>query len=174
MTSPSAQQPNAPEPGVYRIDPEASTIRFETRAMFGMVPVRGTFTIARGQITVGEDATRSTVDVTVRADSFDSRNQKRDEHIRSADFLEAGAHPEIVFHSESATRSAGGATVEGTLTVHGVTRPTVLTVSSVSADGGRLTATATAAVDRVDFGLTKAKGMAGRRLAITLDVVAVR
>lgn len=114
------------------------------------------------------------MDVTVRADSFHTGNRKRDDHIRSADFLEAETHPEIVFHSDSAARSAGGATVSGTLTVQGVTRPAVLTVTSVSADGERLTATASAVVDRVDFGVTKATGMAGRKLTLNLDVVAVR
>lgn len=174
MTTPNANQVNDPQPGVYRIDPDASTIRFETRAMFGMTAVRGTFAVDRGQITVDPDATRSSVDAVILTQSFDSGDKKRDEHICSPAFLDAKTHPEIVFHSDSASRSAGAAAVNGSLTVHGQTQPTVLTLTSVATDGDRLTATATAVIDRYTFGVTKSKGLAGRRLTINLDVVAVR
>jgi polyisoprenoid-binding protein YceI len=169
----TAQQPD-PQPGVYRLDADASTISFQTRAMFGLSTVKGSFSVSEGEITVDSDVSRSTVDVVIRADSFDSGDHKRDEHIRSAAYLDASGHPEIVFRGDGAVRSGTQGSVSGVLTVQGRSRPTVLTVSSWATDGERLTVRASAVVDRYDFGITKAKGLAGRRLTVDLDVVAVR
>ncbi|MGA8114421.1 MAG: YceI family protein [Actinocatenispora sp.] len=162
-----------PKPGVYRIDPDASTIRFATRSLFGLVPVKGTFAIEQGQLAVAESAADSTVDVVVRADSFDTGNAKRDEHVRSADFLHVSDHPEIRFRSQGPQRD-GEATLHGELTVQGVSQPSVLTIESVTVDDAGLTVRAGTTVDRYAFGVTKSKGMAGRYLSITLDVVAAR
>ncbi|MEV0277906.1 YceI family protein [Streptomyces sp. NPDC050610] len=165
-----------PPPGVYRIDPDASAIRFTTRAMFGLFPVRGAFAVDHGQISIAEaDAERdSEVEAVIRAASFASGVRRRDEHVRSADYLDAAAHPEIRFRGRGAERGAGKTTVHGELTVRGVTQPMALTLTTVAADGTRLTVGATAVVDRYAFGVTNAKGMTGRRLDIALEVVAVR
>lgn len=159
-------------PGVYHIDPAATTVRFATRAVFGLLPVRGSFTVDHGRILVTEDVGDSTVDVVIRAASFESGNPQRDGHVRSSDYLDAAAHPEIVFRGREVSRSAEGAGVRGSLTVRGVTRPTVLTLGPVVTDDRCLRVQATTSVDRYAFGLTKAKGMTGRHLAITLEVVA--
>lgn len=159
-------------PGVYRVDPAATTVRFTTRAVFGLLPVRGSFTIDHGRILIAEDVGGSTVDVVIRAASFESGNPQRDEHVRSPDYLGAAAHPEIVFHGQDVSRSPEGAGVRGSLTVRGVTRPSVLKLGPVVTDGRCLRVRATTGVDRYAFGLTRAKGMTGRHLAITLEVVA--
>ncbi|MGC5015044.1 YceI family protein [Streptosporangium sp. DT93] len=159
-------------PGVYRVDPDATKVRFTTRAMFGLLPVRGSFTVDHGRILVTEDVEGSTVDVVIRAAGFESGNAQRDEHVRSSDYLDAAAYPEIVFSGQDVTRSAEGAAVRGSLTVKGVTRPTVLTLGPVVTDDRCLRVRATTDVDRYAFGLTRAKGMTGRRLAITLEVTA--
>lgn len=142
--------------------------------MFGLLPVSGTFSIGEGQITVAEAEAESAVDVAIPATSFASGNPKRDAHIHSADYLDAAQYSEIRFQSQSVKRSGDQVTVHGELTVHGVSRPTVLTLGTVEADGSRLTARATATVDRYAFGLTNGKGMTGRHIRVTLDVVAVR
>ncbi len=159
-------------PGVYRIDPGATTVRFTTRAVFGLLPVQGFFTVDHGRILITEDIGDSAVDVVIRAASFESGNPQRDEHVRSLDYLDAAAHPEIVFRSRDVERSAEGASVQGSLTVRGVTRPTVLTLGPVITDDQCLRAQAATSIDRYAFGLTKAKGMTGRHLGITLEVVA--
>ncbi|MEU4534465.1 YceI family protein [Streptosporangium sp. NPDC023825] len=159
-------------PGVYRIDPDATTVRFTTRAVFGLLPVRGSFTVDHGRILVTDDAGDSTVDVVIRTASFESGNSQRDGHVRSPDYLDAAAHPEIVFRAHGVGRSAEGAEVRGSLTVRGVTRPTVLTLGPVVTDDRCLRVRATTGVDRYAFGLTRAKGMTGRHLGITLEVVA--
>ncbi|MEV4183373.1 YceI family protein [Streptosporangium canum] len=159
-------------PGVYRIDPGATTVRFTTRAVFGLLPVQGFFTVDHGRILITEDIGDSAVDVVIRAASFESGNPQRDEHVRSSDYLDAPVHPEIVFRSRDVKRSAEGASVQGSLTVRGVTRPTVLTLGPVVTDDQCLRAQAATSIDRYAFGLTKAKGMTGRHLGITLEVIA--
>uniref|UniRef100_A0AAU3GW29 YceI family protein n=1 Tax=Streptomyces sp. NBC_01401 TaxID=2903854 RepID=A0AAU3GW29_9ACTN len=163
-----------PVAGAYDIDPSASTVRFDTRAMFGLVPVRGTFTIGHGRITVTELAEEVSVHVVMEAAGFDSGNQKRDDHVRSADFLDVARHPEIDFLSRRLERSEAEATLHGDLTVRGVTRPVAVTLDTVTEDEKRITAVGTATVDRYAFGVTKAKGMTGRYLKLTLEIVANR
>ena len=141
--------------------------------MFGLISVTGTFTVAQGEFTVAEDAAGSTIDVSVLAESFGSGNPKRDTHIRSAEYLEAAAHPEIVFRSAS-IQQGSGTTAPGELTVRGVVQPCVLTISSLTGDDKTVTAKATTTVDRYAFGLTKQKGMVGRQTILEIEVVAVR
>ncbi|WP_263172596.1 YceI family protein [Streptomyces sp. SCSIO ZS0520] len=162
------------EPGTYEIEPGASTVRFATRAMFGLVPVRGSFALREGRITVSEPVEESSVEVVIDAGGFDSGNRKRDEHVKSADYLDAAAHPGIAYRGTGVSRTAEGATLQGELTVKGVTRPVAVTVGAVAVEGRRLTARGTATVDRYAFDITTAKGMTGRRLTLTLDIVASR
>ncbi|WP_058045804.1 YceI family protein [Streptomyces roseifaciens] len=169
-----ADQKNGPLPGVYRIDPEASRVRFRMRALFGLFPIKGTLSVAHGRIAVEEPESASTVEAVIPVDSFASGHAQRDRHVRSADYLDSALHPEIRFHGGDVRRADGEVTVHGELTVRGVARPVALTLSQVEADGSRLALQATAVVDRYEFGVTHAKGMTGRRLRIALDVVAVR
>ncbi|GAA3018891.1 YceI family protein [Streptosporangium longisporum] len=159
-------------PGTYRVDPDATTVRFTTRAVFGLLPVRGSFAVDHGRIVVTESVGDSTVDVVIRAAGFESGNPQRDEHVRSSDYLDAAAYPEIVFRGREVERSAEGAGVRGTLTVRDVTLPTVLSIGHVTTGDGCLRARATTDIDRYAFGLTRAKGMTGRHLGITIEVVA--
>ncbi|GGV30286.1 hypothetical protein GCM10010277_13700 [Streptomyces longisporoflavus] len=173
MVLPTRTEQNVPESGTYEIDPMTSTVRFRTRTVFGLLPVRGTFDIVRGVITVTDVVEDSAVDVTIRADTFDSGLKRRDRHVVSADYLDAAGHPEIGFRSSRVAESATGtAELRGELTVRGVTRPVAVTVGAVASDGRRLTAEGTATVDRYAFGVTTAKGMTGRRLKLRLTIEA--
>src|SRR3954462_11985682 len=118
----SGNQP-LPAAGTYEIDPVASTVRFDTRAMFGLIPVHGTFAIGHGRITVADLAEELSVHVVMQAESFESGNQQRDDHVRSSDYLDVAQHPEISFRSQRLERSAADAALKGELTVCGVTRP---------------------------------------------------
>ncbi|MFD0554781.1 YceI family protein [Streptomyces rectiviolaceus] len=100
-----------PKSGTYEIDPTASTVRFRTRTVFGLFPVRGTFGIDRGRITVTDAVEESSVDVTIRADTFDSGLERRDRHVASGDYLDAAAYPDIEFRSRRVAESATGTAV---------------------------------------------------------------
>ncbi|MEU7581339.1 YceI family protein [Streptomyces sp. NPDC041068] len=164
----------APEAGTYDIDTTASAVRFRTRSVFGIVPVRGTFGLARGTVVVADPVEESTVDVTIRTDTFDSGLRRRDRHVLSADYLDAATYPEIAFRAHGLRRAEQGAVLEGELTVHGVTGTVAVTVDSSVTEGRRLRVRGTATIDRYAFGVTKAKGMTGRRLRVDLDVHATR
>jgi polyisoprenoid-binding protein YceI len=173
-----------PAPATYEIDPAASKVSFVTRHMFGLGQVRGTFALKEGRITVtdpgapgaggagDEGSAGVVVDVVVDPSRFDTGNPKRDDHIRSASYLEVAAYPEIVFRGERVERSGTEAALPGELTVRGVTRPVTVRIESFAEDGGRITATGSATIDRFDFGLTAQKGMTGRRLRVILEIVA--
>ncbi|MER6997664.1 YceI family protein [Streptomyces sp. NPDC000410] len=162
-----------PAAGTYEIDPTASTVSFSMRTVFGLLPVHGTVTIEQGRITVAEVAEESSVDVSIDAASFDSGIKKRDDHVKSADYLDVARHPEMAFRSRRLERSGDAhATLYGELTACGVTQPVAVTLGAVAHDEKRLTARGTATIDRYAFGVTKTKGMTGRRLKVTLEVVA--
>jgi polyisoprenoid-binding protein YceI len=159
-----------PRLGRYEIDPGRSIVRFRTRHLFGLAPVRGTFAIRGGTIDVAEPATASTVRAEIDAASFRTGNPVRDKTVRSARFLDVAQHPAMTFSSERLTP----ATLSGTLTVHGVTRPVELSIDQLDVRPDAFTARASAAVDRTDFGVTASRGMAGARLHLTLEIQCVR
>jgi polyisoprenoid-binding protein YceI len=111
--------------GTWQIDPVHSTVGFQVKHL-GIANVRGEFEDFNGQLVVDENGA-GTVTGTVKVASVDTRNEGRDEHLRSADFFEAETYPEIKFNSTSVSGLDNGEfTVTGDLTIHGVTRPVTL------------------------------------------------
>ena len=165
---------NAFDPGIYRIDPERSTITFRTRHLFGLGPVRGTFRLRTGEILVADPAGESAVRATVDAGSFHTGNPGRDGTVLSARLLNAGKYPDITFASSQVSESDGRWAVRGTLVVTGHEQPVELAIEQARADGPRLSFVATAGIDRYAFGVTAMKGLAARRLNCRLEIVAIR
>ena len=166
MSTPSAVR--LPAPGTYVVDPAGSSVRFSTRHFFGLGPVRGTFAVTGGTITVAGD--RVEAFGSVDAASFDTGNATRDGQVRSKTYLDAERHPEITL------RAAGTVTgpIDGELTARGGTAPVELTVVDVQEDGPTLTIRLTTTVDRYAHGITAMKGMTGRRLQLELTARATR
>jgi polyisoprenoid-binding protein YceI len=110
--------------GTYTLDPSHSRIGFVARHAM-VTKVRGSFNDFDASVTVdAEDITRSSAQVTINVDSIDTRNEQRDGHLRSNDFLDIANHPQITFVSTSVTPVAEDVVrVEGDLTIKGVTRP---------------------------------------------------
>src|SRR3954452_17222459 len=94
--------------------------------------VRGHLGPVTGTIVIDEqDLSRSRVDVSIDARGIDSREPKRDEHLRSADFLDVANHPNVTFRStrvEAPEGLGGDLRVTGNLTIRGVSRPVTLEV----------------------------------------------
>jgi polyisoprenoid-binding protein YceI len=156
--------------GRYEIDPDASTVAFRCRAVFGLVPVRGTFTVRSGTVDVAEPLADSRIRAEIDTASFDTGNRRRDDHVRSADYLDAARHPLMTFVADQ----VGASAVAGTLTVCGVSRPVRLAVTRADATADALSVRATTRVDRTAFGVTTARGMTGRWLDVTLDIRCAR
>jgi polyisoprenoid-binding protein YceI len=157
-------------PGHYEIDPAASAVTFRTRHLFGLAPVRGRFTVRSGAVDVADPVTSSGISAEIDAASFRTGHGQRDTSVRSARFLDVGRYPVITFRAER----VDGASVAGTLTVRDVTRPVTVLIERVSAAAGSFTACVSTRIDRADFGVTAARGLAARGLEITAEVRCVR
>ncbi len=172
-TTPSALPPS----GTYEIDPTRSTITFETRHLFGLAGVNGTFAVQDGSISIpsaDETAAHLTVGLRVDAASFHTGNPRRDKHVLSKDFLDVEVYPLMEFSASAAPHDFDGQSVTGSLRVMGNERPVGVAVQqfAATADGVRVLGRTT--INRYDFGVTKMKGMAGRDLGMTIDLVAQR
>jgi polyisoprenoid-binding protein YceI len=97
---------------------------------------------------------RSTVRITIDAASINTRVSRRDDHLRSADFLDAAKYPTIVFESKSIARTAEKAgTITGDLTMHGVTKSITVPVTAVFYGAGRGRFRGTFALNRSEWGV---------------------
>lgn len=113
----------AVETGVWQLDQTASTVGISHKTMWGLVNVKGTFGTLSGQGEVRGDGSAIGT-VTLDAASLDTKNAKRDKHLRSADLFDTDKFPEITFAARSAELRDGDTVhVVGQLTVHGVSRP---------------------------------------------------
>jgi polyisoprenoid-binding protein YceI len=182
--STTSVETNLPSAGTWTIDPSHSTVQFSVRHMM-VAKVRGRFGTFDGTITVGEEPVVSSVTASIDAASIDTGDPKRDEHLRSADFLDVESHPTLAFASR-AVRDNGDGTyaVEGDLTIHGTTRPVELALEYLGAGpdpwgGTRAGFEATTEISRKDFGLEwnvalEAGGfLVGDKVQIQLDIEAV-
>jgi len=147
--------------------------------------VRGHLGPVTGTVFIDEqDLTRSRVDVSIDARGIDSREPKRDEHLRSADFLDVANHPTITFRSsrvEAPSGARGDLRVTGDLTIRGVTHPVTLEVDPLPAPiqdpwgNTRRGVSARARISRKEWGLTwnlalEAGGVVvGDEVAIEID-----
>jgi polyisoprenoid-binding protein YceI len=159
--------------GSWTLDTARSEVRLKSRSLWGLAPVKGVFREVTGNGTVSA-AGEVTGTIAVAARSVDTKNKKRDEHLRSADFFDAANHPDITFTVDSIEPGNGAARVTGSLTVRGQTRPVSFDATVSSADGetwldGEIQ------VNRADFGLTwNQMGMASMRNTITVHAVFTR
>jgi len=111
----------------------------------------------------------------VAAGSIDTKNKKRDEHLRSADFFDADNHPGITVSVDGITLSGTGAQVTGTLAVRDRTRPVSFDAKVSAVDAAEVWLDAEVQVNRADFGLTwNQMGMASMDNTITVHAVLTR
>ncbi|MEW2047627.1 YceI family protein [Streptomyces sp. NPDC005476] len=158
----------AVETGLWQLDAGASTVALKHKSMWGLVPVKGVFATVGGGGEVTADGT-VTGTLTLDAASIDTKNAKRDTHLRSADFFDVDKYPEITFALRASELGADGtARMSGQLTVRGISRPQAVTARVTQADADAVTLDATFTVDRQEFGITTNQlGMMGGLTTIT-------
>ena len=173
-----------PATGTYAIDPSHTHVGFKVRHL--MSKVRGRFAEVEGAITVAEEPLASSVEVSVPLASVDTRDEKRDGHLRSADFFDVESHPTMTFRSTGVRQVAEGRfAVDGELAIRGTTRPLTLeaTFDGAGQDpwgGERIGFTATGKLDREDFGLTWNQALetggllVGREITIEIEAEFVK
>ena len=186
-TASSNKAPLPATAAVWDIDSVHSQAHFKVRHLM-VSHVRGTLGEISGTVVLDDaDVTRSRVDVRIDARGIETRDDKRDAHLRSADFLDVANHPYLTFVSRQVRRDKGGRlAVEGDLTIRGNTRPVTLEVESledaVTDPWGNVKrgASARAAINRKDFGLEwnvalEAGGvLVGEQVAIEIEVELAR
>jgi polyisoprenoid-binding protein YceI len=147
--------------GNWRLDPAGTTIELRTKAMWGLAKVRGRFKALEGSGVVGEDGTVSGT-IVFDAKSIDTKNKKRDTHLRSEDFFEVDKYPTFTYSATGASHTDDGKLkVAGSLTIRDQSRPLELLVTATRPASGGATLTAEAEIDRRQWGMTWAKMGAG-------------
>lgn len=148
-----------PAPGTFVIDPAHTRVGFVAKHLM-VTKVRGSFGEVEGVVTVPADPTQASAEATMQSASITTGSPDRDAHLKSGDFLQIEEHPTVTYRSTGISGVKGDVfTVQGELTIKGVTRPVELAVEidGVAADpwgGERVSITARGEIDREDFGLT--------------------
>jgi polyisoprenoid-binding protein YceI len=173
-----------PQPGLWRIDPGHAEVGFVGRH-FMLTKVRGRFEGVRGELHIAEDPSSSSLVVEIDMASVSSGSTDRDDHLRSSDFFDVTNFPLATFRSTAITWNGTSGTVDGDLTLVGVTRPVQLDAEfrgAVRDLGGshRAVFAATGELDREDWGLTwnqalEAGGLlVSKRVRLEIEVETVR
>jgi polyisoprenoid-binding protein YceI len=138
--------------GSWALDGAKSSVGLRTKSVWGLAKVKGVFSQVTGQAVISASGEASGT-ITVGTASIDTGIKKRDDHLRSADFLDAGKYPDITFSATSVALSGESAAVSGTLTVRDQTRP--VTVSgTVAAGADEISLDAELPVNRGNYGMS--------------------
>jgi len=171
----------------YVIDPIHSTVGFKVRHLM-VSNVRGEFSGVAGTVAFdAEDSANSKVEAAIDATTIQTRDNQRDQHLKSADFLDVEKFPKITFISKKVVPIGDGEwRVVGDLTIHGVTKEVDLDVEGPTPEvkdpwgNIKIGATATTKVNRKDFELVwnvalEAGGvLVGDEVAIQLELEMTR
>ncbi|MFJ9035854.1 YceI family protein [Streptomyces sp. NPDC102406] len=176
-----AQPPQLPAPGDWEIEPTHSSIAFTARHI-GLARIHGRFNTFAGALRVADRIEESAIHVVIDAGSIDTNVRMRDDHLRSADFLDVARFPTLEFYGERFAHRGGSRwAVTGALSLHGVTRTVTLDAEYLGLGNGmegeaRVACRATAELHRDDFTVSwqtmLARGIAvvGSSVKIDLDV----
>lgn len=171
----------------WTIDPDHSNVGFKVKHLM-VSNVKGTFEKHTGIVEINDkDITKSKVEVSIDTNSINTNVQKRDEHLRSADFFNVAKYPTMTFVSKKVAKAGKDKLkVTGDLTLHGITKQIVLDVEGPTKESKdpwgniRKGATATTKINRKDFGLVwnaalETGGVAvGEEITITLEIELIK
>jgi polyisoprenoid-binding protein YceI len=171
--------------GTWSVDPSHSRVEFQVKHL-GIASVRGHFASFEGTLEVGDDLSSARAYGTVDVASVDTNEEKRDAHLRSADFFDAEQHSQIRFVStEIVPVDDETFEISGDVTLHGVTRPITLKAEVTGTEqdpwgNERVGLEVTGQLDRGEFGMTfnQALGsgnvLVSDRVKLRLDISAVK
>jgi polyisoprenoid-binding protein YceI len=163
-------------PVTYEVDYEHTHPSFAADHFGGMSVWRGKFNQTSGKIVLDREAQTGTVDVTIDTTSVDSGLDKLNDHLKTADFFDVAKFPTATYKGKLAKFKDGAPTeVQGTLTMHGVSKPVTLTIRSFKCMPHPMKkkefcgADAGATINREDFGMGWGKSF-GFKMDVTLDI----
>jgi polyisoprenoid-binding protein YceI len=162
---------------VWQIDPQHTAAGFSVKHLM-ISTVRGQFKSVTGTVVwEDQDISKSTVDVTIDANTVDTSEPKRDADLKSANFFDVARYPTITFKSKTIEQvSAAKMKITGDLTIHGVTKEVVLNVEGPTGPvkdpwgNTRVAASATTTINRQDFGIKWDNKMDNGGLVVSNDV----
>jgi polyisoprenoid-binding protein YceI len=164
------------EAAAYVIDPDHSQVIFKVKHM-GISTVTGRFDLIEGSYSFDDaDISKSSVETTIASASINTNKQKRDDHLKSPDFLDVAKNPTITFKSKEVKKGDGDDfIIVGDLTINGVTKQVELDAEyggkAQDPMGNERTAfTAETKIDRKDFGITWNKTLDSGGLVVGDDV----
>jgi polyisoprenoid-binding protein YceI len=160
--------------GTWHVDPQASSLTFSARGAFGLVPVHGTFNAYEGELVVdGRDVHG---ELRIHAATLDTKNDKRDTHLRSADFFHVAEHPTVTFALAELEPSADGKLeLSGTLKIRDNELALTAPLHASRLDDDHLRLETNVSVDRAAAGVGWAKmGMIRGKAHLGASIVLVR
>lgn len=169
----------------WDFDLSHSSVNFHVRHLM-VSKVHGRFSQWNGTLELDEqDLTNSRLDVAIDAASVDTKEPKRDEHLRSADFFDVATYPQLTFKSTRIEKHGSDYKVTGDLTIRGITKSVALLVEGGDQvkdpwGGIRTGFSAKTTVNRKDFGLTWNVALetggfvVSDKIEITLEIEAVK
>lgn len=167
----------------WTIDSSHSAATFKVRHLM-VSDVRGEFQKITGTVAYdGKDLSKAVIDISIDAKSINTREPKRDEHLRSADFFDVEKHPVLTFKSKKITpKGKGKFEIKGDLTIRGTTKEVTLAATGPTPEvkdpwgNIKIGASAATKINRKDFGLTWNKALeaggvlVGDEVEINLDI----
>ena len=169
-----AQLENGSLAGNWALDPARSTAALRSKSVWGLLTVKGVFGSIEGGGTVSP-AGEVTGRIALATGSLDTKNKKRDDHLRSDDFFLTEKYPAITFTLDNLVPASEGVTVSGTLTVREASRPISFPATVTLAGNGEVALDATVHVDRSEFGVSfNQLGMLSMKNTVTIHAVFTR
>lgn len=152
-----------------------------TISHLGFSTMHGRFNQTDGSLVMDRDGFASSVDITIDASSIDTGHDKRDDHLRNEDYFNVAKYPTITYESSKVTFTGEKtATVEGELTLLGVSKPVTLTVDQINCGTHPFFQhyvcgfNATTEFKRSEFGMTKSLPLVGDLVTVRIEVEAIR
>lgn len=185
MTANVNTAPAAGTKTTWKLDPAHTLVEFSAKHLM-ITTVKGRITDIEGTIHSDEqDPQNSSVEAVLKAASLDTRTDQRDQHLRSADFLDVEKFPEIKFRSTRIQGDKKSFKLTGDLTIRDITRPITLDVEFEGRNrdpwgGERVGFSAKGKIDRREFGLTWNQALetggvvVGNDIKINLEVEAIK
>ena len=175
MTATAQRAPAAGAKTAWKLDPTHTVVEFSAKHLM-ITTVKGRIADIEGIIYSDEkDFKNSSVEATLKAASLDTRTDQRDQHLRSADFLDVEKFPEIRFRSTRIQGDKQSFKLTGDLTIRDVTKPITLDVEfgGETKDpwgGQRVGFSASGKIDRREFGLTWNQALEAGGLVVGNDI----
>jgi polyisoprenoid-binding protein YceI len=164
----------------YNVDSKHSKATFKV-SNFYVSKVNGSFSDITGNIVENiEDPAASSVEIVIKTESVDTHIQKRDNHLRSADFFDVKQYPTMSFKSKKVEKVKDGLyRVTGEFNLHGITIIVTVDVKKVGTEKGKSGETNSVFetnfnINRSDFGMTYDSGVIGDKVAISLHIVSTK